>query len=164
MTACLIGHRVLICDRDGKWTSSVRQLLDTSRIRVVQTPFQAPNPNAYAERFVRSIKNLCLRRVIPLGSGTCAGCSRISSNIITTSGIIKGWATSSSTLVSSAGLRIRLRATRRAPQLVLPCGVIPLRRQLQRLGRVMGHYACRHAHGNVARMSLAIYNVPSSSR
>jgi hypothetical protein len=26
----LIGHRVLICDRDRKWTPSVRQFLDTS--------------------------------------------------------------------------------------------------------------------------------------
>jgi len=34
---------------------------------VVQTPFQAPNANAYAERFVRSIKHQCLNRVIPFG-------------------------------------------------------------------------------------------------
>src|SRR5713101_3567029 len=33
----LVGHRVLICDRDRKWTPSVRQLLATSGIRVVQT-------------------------------------------------------------------------------------------------------------------------------
>jgi hypothetical protein len=51
----LVGHRVLICDRDRKWTPSVWQLLATSGIRIVQTPFQAPNANAYAERFVRSI-------------------------------------------------------------------------------------------------------------
>ena len=36
-------------------------------IRVVQTPFQAPNANAHAERFVRSIKSECLDRVIVLG-------------------------------------------------------------------------------------------------
>jgi transposase InsO family protein len=36
-------------------------------IRVVQTPYQAPNANAYAERFVRSIKHECLNRVIPFG-------------------------------------------------------------------------------------------------
>jgi putative transposase len=34
---------------------------------VVQTPYQAPNANAYAERFVRSIKEECLTRVIPFG-------------------------------------------------------------------------------------------------
>ena len=36
-------------------------------LRVVQTPYQAPNANAYAERFVRSIKEECLSRVIPVG-------------------------------------------------------------------------------------------------
>jgi transposase InsO family protein len=41
--------------------------LGEAGIRVVQTPFQAPNANAYAERFVRSIKHECLNRVIPLG-------------------------------------------------------------------------------------------------
>jgi len=33
----------------------------------VQTPYQAPNANAYAERFVRSIKEERLDRMIPLG-------------------------------------------------------------------------------------------------
>ena len=63
----LVGHRVLICDRDTKWSASVRARLDEAGIRVVQTPFQAPNANAYAERFVRSIKHECLNRVIPFG-------------------------------------------------------------------------------------------------
>ena len=36
-------------------------------IRVVLTPERAPNANAYAERFVRSIKEECLDRMIPLG-------------------------------------------------------------------------------------------------
>jgi putative transposase len=41
--------------------------LGEAGIRVVQTPFQVPNANAYAERFVRSIKHECLNRVIPFG-------------------------------------------------------------------------------------------------
>jgi transposase InsO family protein len=36
-------------------------------IRVVQTPYQAPNANAYAERFMRSVKQECLSRVIVCG-------------------------------------------------------------------------------------------------
>ena len=63
----LVGHRVLICDRDAKWSAPVRERLSEAGIRVVQTPFQAPNANAYAERFVRSIKHECLNRVIPFG-------------------------------------------------------------------------------------------------
>ena len=63
----LRDHRVLICDRDRKWSPAVRHRLCASGVRVVQTPFQAPNANAYAERFVRSIKYECLARVIPFG-------------------------------------------------------------------------------------------------
>ncbi len=59
--------RVLICDRDTKWSESVRTRLDESGIRVVRAPYQAPNANAHAERFVRSIKTECLERMIPLG-------------------------------------------------------------------------------------------------
>src|SRR5262249_48818378 len=59
--------RVLICDRDAKWSESVRARLQDAGIRVIRTPYQAPNANAYAERFVRSIKMECLDRLIPLG-------------------------------------------------------------------------------------------------
>ena len=50
------GCRVLICDRDAKWGEAVRARLEDAGIRVVQTPYRAPNANAFAERFVRSIK------------------------------------------------------------------------------------------------------------
>jgi len=63
----LVGHRVLICDRDRKWSGAVRQQLGDAGIHVVLTPARAPNANAYAERFVRSIKEECLHQVIPIG-------------------------------------------------------------------------------------------------
>jgi hypothetical protein len=46
----LIGHRVLICDRDRKWSRAVRHQCGDAGIRVVRTPERAPNANAYAER------------------------------------------------------------------------------------------------------------------
>ena len=58
---------MLICDRDAKGSAPVRERLGEAGIRVVQTPFQAPNCNAYAERFVWSIKEECLNHVIVLG-------------------------------------------------------------------------------------------------
>ena len=63
----LVRHRLLICDRDTKWSAPVRARLAEAGLRVVQTSLQAPNANAYAERFVRSIKQECLNRVIPFG-------------------------------------------------------------------------------------------------
>jgi transposase InsO family protein len=59
--------QVLICDRDRKWSGDVRRRFRDAGIRVVLTPERAPNANAYAERFVRSIKEECLDRLIPIG-------------------------------------------------------------------------------------------------
>ena len=59
--------QVLICDRDRKWSRDVRRRLRDAGIRVVLIPVCAPNANAYAERFVRSIKEECLDRIIPIG-------------------------------------------------------------------------------------------------
>jgi putative transposase len=58
---------VWICDRDRKWSRDVRRLLEDAGIRVVLIPERAPNANAYAERFVRSIKEECLDRMLPIG-------------------------------------------------------------------------------------------------
>jgi putative transposase len=59
--------RILICDRDPKWSRRVEHFLGTADVRVVRTPASAPNCNAYAERFVRSVKEESLNRVVPLG-------------------------------------------------------------------------------------------------
>ena len=58
---------VLICDRDRKWSRAVLEFLEQEGVRIIRTPFLAPNCNAYAERFVCSIKEECLGHVIPLG-------------------------------------------------------------------------------------------------
>jgi transposase InsO family protein len=58
---------ILICDRDRKWSDDVRRRLQEAGVRVVLTPTRAPNANAYAERFVRSIKEECLDRLISIG-------------------------------------------------------------------------------------------------
>jgi putative transposase len=58
---------VVICDRDRKWSRDVRRRLREAGVRVVLSPVRAPNANAYAERFVRSIKEECLDRIVPIG-------------------------------------------------------------------------------------------------
>ncbi len=60
-------RQVLVCDRDRKWSRDVRRRLRDAGIRVVLIPERAPNANAHAERFVRSIKEECLNRLVPLG-------------------------------------------------------------------------------------------------
>ena len=66
-TGLLSDGRLLLCDRDPKWSSAVEQWLGAAGVRVVRTPPSAPNCNAYAERFVRSVKEECLDRIVPLG-------------------------------------------------------------------------------------------------
>jgi len=63
----LARHQVLICDRDSKWTDGFRRIVQSARVRIVLTPIQAPNANAYAEHFVRSIRAECLDRLIFFG-------------------------------------------------------------------------------------------------
>ena len=63
----LSGASYLIHDRDPLFTRSFRGALESSGIKTVKLPARNPNLNAYAERFVRSIKSECLAEIIPLG-------------------------------------------------------------------------------------------------
>ena len=63
----LAEKELLILDRDSKYSAAFRDLLRRSGVEVVRLPPRSPNLNAYAERFVRSIKDECLSRVIFFG-------------------------------------------------------------------------------------------------
>jgi transposase InsO family protein len=60
-------NRYLIHDRDPLYTKDFLSLLDQSGIYSVKLPSRSPNLNAYAERFVRSIKEECLERTVFFG-------------------------------------------------------------------------------------------------
>jgi putative transposase len=60
----LLGKSYLIVDRDPRFTKQFRSILKASGVKVVRTPPRSPNLNAYAERFVRTIKEECLSRMI----------------------------------------------------------------------------------------------------
>ncbi|MFH0899465.1 MAG: helix-turn-helix domain-containing protein, partial [Pseudomonadota bacterium] len=63
----LRGKRFLILDRDPLYTDELRQMLKASGTEVLRLPPSSPNLNAFAERFVLSIKSECLSRLILLG-------------------------------------------------------------------------------------------------
>ena len=48
-------------------TQTVIDMLAGYGLKSVKLPPRSPNLNAYAERFVRSIKSECLNRIIPIG-------------------------------------------------------------------------------------------------
>ncbi len=63
----LLDVRYLILDRDSTYTEAFRDLLKQAGVKVVRLPARSPNLNAYAERFVRTIKESCLDRKILFG-------------------------------------------------------------------------------------------------
>src|ERR1700681_4323489 len=59
--------RYLLHDRDTKFTRSFRAILRSGRVEPLALPARSPNLNAYAERWVRSVKEECLSKVILFG-------------------------------------------------------------------------------------------------
>jgi putative transposase len=63
----LRGKRYLILDRDSKYSDAFRSVLAREGVQVIRLPPRSPNLNAFSERFVRSIKEECLSRMISSG-------------------------------------------------------------------------------------------------
>jgi putative transposase len=63
----LVGKRYLIHDRDTKFTQAFEPLLKATGVEPILLPPRSPNLNAHCERFVRSIKEEALERMIMLG-------------------------------------------------------------------------------------------------
>ena len=66
----LRAKRYLIIDRDTKYSEQFRRLIRDNGTKVIRLPPMSPNLNAYAERFVRSIKDECLNRMIFVGQAS----------------------------------------------------------------------------------------------
>jgi len=60
----------LIHDRDGKYCPAFQRLIDEAGVTRVPLPPRSPNLNAYAERWVRSVKGECLARIILCGEAS----------------------------------------------------------------------------------------------
>ena len=58
--------RYLIHDRDSKYTLHADSLLENAGTKVIRLPVRSPDLNAYAERWIRSLRQECLDRIIIL--------------------------------------------------------------------------------------------------
>ncbi|MBK8980697.1 MAG: transposase [Planctomycetes bacterium] len=65
----LRAKRFLVLDRDTKFSGRFKRILTDAGVCPVTTSYQAPNMNAFAERFALSIKRECLDRLILFGTG-----------------------------------------------------------------------------------------------
>ena len=59
--------QLLIDDRDSKFCCAFDEIFRSEGIEVIRTPVRAPNANAFAERWLRTVRSDCLDRILILG-------------------------------------------------------------------------------------------------
>jgi transposase len=59
--------RFLVHDRDAKFSGAFDEVFRTEPVMIIRTPVKAPNANAHAERFIRTVRSDCLDWLLILG-------------------------------------------------------------------------------------------------
>ena len=69
-SGCLRHHRYVLHDRDAKFCAAFDDLLRCGGVHCLTLPPRSPNLNAFAERWVRSVKDECLSKLILFGESS----------------------------------------------------------------------------------------------
>ena len=72
-TGFLCGKKYLLIDRDEKFSEAFRVTLEGGGVKPVRLPPRSPNLNSNIERFMRSVKEECLERMIFFGERSLQG-------------------------------------------------------------------------------------------
>jgi len=75
----LLGKSHLILDRGTAFTADFRDFLRRAGVTCVRLPPMSPNLNAYAERFVRSVRAECLDHLVIFGAAHLRAVLRVKS-------------------------------------------------------------------------------------
>jgi hypothetical protein len=67
---CLRQHRYVLHDRDSKFCAEFRETLAAGGVKCLRLPARSPNLNAFAERWVRSVKEECLSKLMLFGEAS----------------------------------------------------------------------------------------------
>ena len=66
----LLGQRYLLHDRDAKFCTAFRAILRDGGVEPARLPPKSPDLNAFAERWVRSVKQECLSKLVLFGENS----------------------------------------------------------------------------------------------
>jgi len=66
----LESRRYLIHDRDTKYCQSFRDIIESGDVKTLALPPRSPNLNAFSERWVKSVKDECLSKLILFGEAS----------------------------------------------------------------------------------------------
>ncbi len=70
----LSSSRYLIHDRDSKFRESFRLTIEAVGVKPVRLPARSPNSNSFAERWVKSVKEECVSKLILFGEPALRRC------------------------------------------------------------------------------------------
>ena len=86
----LNGRRYLLHDRDAKFCAEFRETLAVAGVKCLRLPPRSPNLNAFAERWVRSVKEECLSHRILFGEASLRKALTQFQELIIVSAITRG--------------------------------------------------------------------------
>jgi putative transposase len=86
-----VSIRFLLRDHDAKFTRGFDEVFGSEGAEGLRTPIRAPKANAYAERWVQTVRVECLDWTLVLGRRICCGCCIPMSATTTSSGRTAAW-------------------------------------------------------------------------